>query len=93
MPRFFFHLHNDIDSLDEEGRELANIDAARRCAEEDARHMAAENVRQGRLVLSHYVEVADAGGERLFRITFGEAVAVFGTPGARTSPGAFSNAG
>jgi len=78
MPRFFFHLHNDDDTPDEEGRELPGIEVARAAAIADARHMAAESVRSGRLDLSHFVEVADAAGERLFRISFGEAVAIVG---------------
>ena len=30
MPRFFFHLHNDIEAPDEEGLELSDLEAARR---------------------------------------------------------------
>ena len=76
MPRFFFHLYNDEDSWDEEGRELPDADAAYRQACEDARHMAAESVRSGHLDLAHYVAVADATGHVVFKITFGEAVAI-----------------
>ena len=74
MPRYFFHLHNDYDTHDDEGRELSDLHAARRCAEEDARAMAAESVRDGHLNLSHFVEVADEGGAPFFRVTFGEVV-------------------
>jgi hypothetical protein len=79
MPRYFFHLHNDEDTLDEEGRELPDIDAARREARADARHMAAESVSStGRLDRSHFVAVTRADGKLLFRVTFGEAVAIVG---------------
>ena len=76
MPRFYFHLHNDIDSVDEEGRDLPGIDAARREALEEARSMAAESVRLGHLDPSHYVAVTDETGETLFRVRFGEAVRI-----------------
>jgi hypothetical protein len=76
VPRYFFHLHNDVETHDEEGRDLADIDAARRAAEEDARHMAAESVRGGCLPLGHFVEVADEDGQSLFRVTFGEVVKI-----------------
>ena len=76
MPRYYFHLYNDVETHDEEGRDLASIDAARRAAEEDARHMAAESVRSGRLQLDHFVEVAAENGEPLFRVTFGDVVEI-----------------
>ena len=78
MARFYFHLYNDIVSKDEEGRELPDVDTARHDAQEDARNMAAESVREGELNLDHYVEVADDSGEPLFRVTFGEVVRVTG---------------
>ena len=78
MPRYFFHLHNDVDALDDEGRELPNVDAARRCAEEDARQMAGESARHGHIDRAHYVEVADDTGNSLFRVTFGEVVRIIG---------------
>ena len=78
MARFYFHLYNDIVSKDEEGRELPDVDTARHDAQEDARNMAAESVREGELNLDHYVEVADDTGETLFRVTFGEVVKVTG---------------
>jgi hypothetical protein len=76
MPRFFFHLHNDMDVLDEEGRDMPSVQAARHAAEEDARTMAAESVRTGRLVLDHFIEVASETGQALFRVRFGEVVEV-----------------
>ena len=76
MPCYFFHLHNDLQTRDEEGRELASFDAARRAAEEDARHMAAESVRAGHLQLDHFVEVTAEDGQPLFRVTFGDVVRV-----------------
>ena len=79
MPRFYFHLHNDLTSTDEEGRELADRGAACRAAEQDAREMAARSVQcHGHLNLAHYVEVTDERGESVVRVRFGEAVAITG---------------
>lgn len=74
--RFYFHLYNDIDARDEEGTELADIAAARAVAEEEARTMAAESVKKGHLDLSHFVEVSNAAGTTLFKVTFGNVVEV-----------------
>ena len=77
MPRFFFHVHNDVDTLDEEGRELASGDAALKWAATDVRSLAAASVReQGQLVLDHYVRVTDEMGDVVGTIRFGDAVRV-----------------
>jgi hypothetical protein len=76
MPRYFFHLHNDIDVHDDEGRVLRDLDEARRCAEQDAREMAAESVREGKLNVAHHVDVTDEAGTLLFSVTFGQVVTV-----------------
>lgn len=78
---FYFHLHNDIHTVDEEGCELPDAEAARAQAEDEARVMAAESVRSGHLDLSHYVEVADESGETLFKVRFGDVVCVRGHMG------------
>lgn len=78
MPRFYFHLHNDVDTFDEEGRDLPDVDAARRAAMLDARSMAAESVRLGHLDPSHYVAVTDENGDTLFCMSFREAVRIIG---------------
>ena len=77
MPRFYFHLHNDVEARDEEGRELADAYAAHEAAVLEARTMAAESVRQGHLDLSHTIEVTDESGARLFRVPFGDVVQIF----------------
>lgn len=59
MPRFYFHLFNDIVARDEEGIELPNAAVAMQHAASCAREMAAQNVREGRLVLDHRIEVTN----------------------------------
>ena len=78
MARFYFHLHNDVDIRDDEGVELADDAAMLRLADTNAREMAAENVREGRLNLSHYIEVTDDAGETVYTVHFGEVVEIVG---------------
>ena len=76
MGQFYFDLYNDDITMDDEGRSLPDINAAHSQAVADARHMAAESVRDGRLNLGHYVEVMTDDREPLFRVTFGEVVEI-----------------
>jgi hypothetical protein len=76
MARYFFHLHNDSFTQDEEGRECAGLEDARTAAIQEARVMASSYVLQGHLDLSHFIEVADSTGQRVLVVPFGEAVAV-----------------
>ena len=77
MPQFFFHLYNDVVTRDEEGLDLPGAEAALREARRGARSLAAEHVMQhGRLVLHHFIEVEDANGETVAKVTFGDAIAV-----------------
>jgi PHD/YefM family antitoxin component YafN of YafNO toxin-antitoxin module len=77
MPRYFFHLHNDLDVLDHEGYELASPEAAQLQAEREARVMASESVlTKGRLMLSHSIEVTDEAGEPVTVVRFGDVITV-----------------
>jgi hypothetical protein len=75
MPRYFFHLYNDTVTLDNEGVELASDAEAEQRALAEARALAADSVREGgSLTLTHRIEVANAGGEKVAAVTFGDAV-------------------
>ena len=74
--RFYFHLHNDIEARDEEGRELPDLQTALNSAREEARVIAANSVRLGHLNLSHSIEVADEAGRSLFKVRFGDVITV-----------------
>jgi hypothetical protein len=76
MPRFFFHLFNDVVTDDLEGQELADVEAAVREARHGARALAAEQVQQGRLVLHHHIMVEDSNGRTVAKVTFGDAIAI-----------------
>lgn len=76
MPRFFFHVHDDVNAQDEEGLELTDAAAAHRHALKGARDLICEEVRSGRLHLDHAVVVEDEKGESLFRVAFRDAVQI-----------------
>ena len=66
MPRFFFHLRNDLDVPDDEGRELADLLAARQHAVCLVQFEIAEGAkRDARIVLSHRIEIEDEQGRVL----------------------------
>jgi hypothetical protein len=77
MPRYYFHLRNDLLVDDEEGIELPDMEAARVKAEEYALDMSAASVLEHRKInLHHRIEVADETGEVVLRVEFGDVVTV-----------------
>jgi hypothetical protein len=76
LPQYFFHVYDDIIAHDEEGNQLPNEAAARLQALKGARELAAEQVKHGYLVRSHWIDVADEKGDILMKVTFGDAVEV-----------------
>ena len=77
MPRFYFHLHNDVDVPDDEGIELPDLDAARAHAVRQARFTFGEMAKdQGRVVLHHRIDIEDEQGKVLGTVSFGEAVKI-----------------
>jgi len=60
MPRFYFHLRNDMDVPDDEGKDLPNLEAALEQAASEARKLAGEVVKEnGRITLSHRIDIED----------------------------------
>jgi hypothetical protein len=77
MPRYFFHLRNDIEADDDEGEEWPDAATARTRAIRYAQEMAALSVvSHGRIRMHHHVDVADESGGVLFSVTFGDAVKI-----------------
>jgi hypothetical protein len=74
VPRYFFHVYDDVVAHDEEGIELPNIAAARLNALVGARSLISEQVKHGYLEQSHWVDVVDEQGEAVLTVTFREAV-------------------
>ena len=78
MPRYYFHLHNDVDALDEDGSEHRDAKAAMAYAVGAARELICEDVKKGRLNLNHRIEVTDDRGEQVFTLTFRQAFELIG---------------
>ena len=77
MPKFYFHLHNDIDVPDEEGLELADLEAARDYASCNARAMMGEVLKEeGRIALHHSIDIEDGQGRVLATVRFADVVQV-----------------
>lgn len=76
MPRYRFHLYNDEETQDLEGRLFPNLDAARVDAILNARAiMASEITSKGEISLRHWIEIETEEGE-MHVVTFGDAVKV-----------------
>jgi hypothetical protein len=78
MPRFFFHLHDDLDAEDPEGVELPCADAVPAYAWANAVSIICEHVRSGRVNLDHYLEVADERGQLVHTLKFRDAFVIEG---------------
>ena len=76
MPRYFFHVFNDETSLDDEGQELPDRQAARAHAITAARSLMGDTLKTGRIVLSHHIAVQGEDGEIVSNVTFGDAVEI-----------------
>lgn len=76
MPRYRFHLYNDEETQDREGRIFPSFDAAHadamRCAREI---MASELAAKGEITLSHRIELENEEGE-MHIVTFGDSVTI-----------------
>jgi hypothetical protein len=78
MPRFFFHLRDDMIVDDDEGQELPDLAAAHAVAIQEARIQMCETMRKGRMTLHHWIEISDEDGRMVDKVLFGEAVEIEG---------------
>ena len=79
MPRYYFHLYNDLEARDPEGMELVNLAAARMVAMNNARFTAGEVVKDaGSIVGHHRIDIEDEGGTVLDTVYFRDAVKIEG---------------
>ncbi|HEU0098972.1 MAG TPA: hypothetical protein VFQ67_09380 [Allosphingosinicella sp.] len=76
MPRFFFHVVDDVVIRDDEGIELSDAEAARSAALAGARAMICDQVKTGRIALHHRIDVEDEAGQPVLTMTFGDAVTI-----------------
>jgi hypothetical protein len=80
VPRFYFHVFDDIVSMDEAGQVADDLAAARAIALDGARELVCEQVHCGYLNLENYVVVADEQGRELCRIEFRDAFRILSNP-------------
>jgi hypothetical protein len=71
---YFFDVYNDDITLDDEGIELADEQAANARGIKEVRALASDTVRHGHLVRHHYVEIRDANHNAVGAVRFDEAV-------------------
>ena len=77
MPRYFFHLHNDVDAPDPDGVELLNLEEARAMALRNARFTAAETLKDaGHFIGDHRIDIEDEKGTVLDTVYFRDAVKI-----------------
>lgn len=77
VARFFFHIRDDFDTNDEEGAELRDLDSARERAISSARALMSETlISDGRLTLSHRIDIEDEEHSTVASVRFGEAVKI-----------------
>jgi hypothetical protein len=76
MARYYFHIYDDMDVLDEEGTDLPDAATALIEATRAARALAAAQVLKGYLKLHHRINVVDQAGQVIDAVRFGDAVAV-----------------
>jgi len=74
MPRYFFHLYDDMVALDPEGKDLPSVSAAQQEAVRNAREIACAEVRDGHLGLNHRIEVTDANDGPVATVVFKDVV-------------------
>jgi len=77
VPRYYFDLHNDMDVLDEEGKELPDLRAVQAAALCEVREMALASIADnGELNLCHHIDVRDESGAIVYVMRFEDAVTV-----------------
>ena len=76
MPRFRFHIFNDDHTVDDEGQQFLNLDAARAFAGVAARGIMADELKsKGQINLSHWIEIEEDNGD-MSVVAFGDVVKV-----------------
>jgi hypothetical protein len=80
MPRYYFIVHDSAgEAPDEEGAELAGIEAAMLHAAHGARSMMCDSIKSaGEQELSAYIAIEDVDRVPIARLSFAEAVKIRG---------------
>jgi len=76
MPRYLFHLYDDEETLDAEGKHFPGLEAAQAEAVQSARSIMGSQLQStGEITLSHWIEVETEAGE-IHIVTFGDTVKI-----------------
>ena len=76
MPRYRFHLFNDVHTLDDLGRDIADMNEARAYAIKCIRGIMADELnKRGQINLKHWMEIEDEQGD-MHVVPFSEAVTI-----------------
>jgi hypothetical protein len=79
VPRYYFHLHNDLDVTDDEGKELPDLEAAREWAACNAQMVMAQTLKdEGKINFKHTIDIEDEQGAVLATVRFKDSVQVEG---------------
>jgi hypothetical protein len=79
VPRFYFHLHNDLDVPDDEGVDLPDLEGAVEYARCSARGTMAQTLKdEGHINFKHWIDVEDGQGNVLATVKFAHSVRVDG---------------
>ena len=79
MPRFYFHVFDDLDARDYEGIELRDVNEAIVYATRSAQQLMAETLKDsGAIDLDHRIVVADEQGRVVETVRFRDAVKIEG---------------
>jgi hypothetical protein len=77
VPRFYFHLRDDLNVPDDEGLDLPNLDAAREHAATNARFTLAQvAMEEGKINFDHCIDIEDEQGCVLDTVRFLDVVEV-----------------
>jgi hypothetical protein len=77
VPRYFFHVYDDVVALDDEGLELENVTIARDSAVSAARALAAAQImEQGKVNIRHRIDVEDEERRPVLTLPFSAAFGV-----------------
>jgi hypothetical protein len=75
VPRFFFHLHDDVDLPDPEGIEVPDLAAARKHARVTVLDLMCGAMKTGgRIALQHRIDIEDEEGRVLDTVRFADVV-------------------
>ena len=77
MPRYYFDLHNDVNAIDDEGRELPDLEAVKADVLKEVRAMIKTSIDEtGRIDLRHHIDVRDENDAVVYVMHFEDAVTV-----------------